>query len=267
MYLYFSTFLLNLLLVIYFNFKPLYRFIFFITIFLNYSTELVIIIGKFFNWVGQMHLCKLCSVSTRDIKDMKKELIYYRCTNCGFISLDEDFIVTNEREKKQYDQHNNSLENKGYVQMFEDFIDATIAPYLTTLKSALDFGSGPEPILSVLLERRGLEVDIYDFYYATHKVYERKKYDLITSTEVFEHLSKPLEVLKLLVNHLNEGGYIALMTKFPPEDDQKFLNWWYRRDPTHISFFTEKSFELMAEKVGVRVLKTINHNMVIFQKC
>jgi len=71
----------------------------------------------------------------------------------------------------------------------------------------------------------------------------------------------------MLVEHINPNGYLALMTKFPPKDNQAFLNWWYRRDPTHISFFTPKSFEIMAEKVGLKVLKIVNENIVVFQKC
>jgi hypothetical protein len=213
-----------------------------------------------------MHLCKICQASTSSVKDVKKELIYYRCDVCGFVFLDDKYMVNAIEEKSKYNQHNNSLENEGYVQMFEEFIDISIAPYMNNISTALDFGSGPEPVFSKLLERRGLDVDIYDLYYSPKKVYEHKNYDLITSTEVFEHLSKPLEILELLVKTLNSNGYIVLMTKFPPEDDKEFLAWWYRRDPTHISFFTPKSFELMAEKVGLKVLKTINENIVVFQK-
>lgn len=111
-----------------------------------------------------------------------------------------------------------------------------------------------------------MKVDQYDLYFFPEKVYQNKKYDLITSTEVFEHLQKPIEILETLVKHINDNGYIILMTKFPPDDDKTFLDWWYRRDVTHISFFTPKSFEIMAEKVGLKVLKTINENIVVFQK-
>ena len=213
-----------------------------------------------------MYLCKICQASTRSMKDVKKEFIYYRCDTCGFVALDDQYMINAIEEKNKYDQHNNSLENEGYVQMFEDFLDLTIEPYSQNIQRVLEFGSGPEPVLSKLLERRGFEVDIYDLYYAPKKVYEDKSYDFITSTEVFEHLQKPLEVLELLVKHVNSNGYIALMTKFPPKDDKIFLAWWYRRDPTHISFFTPKSFEAMAEKVGLKVLKTINENIVVFKK-
>lgn len=213
-----------------------------------------------------MKQCKICNNEVSTFKDVKKDLIYYRCLSCGFVSLDDKFMVNQTEEKKKYDQHNNSLENEGYVQMFEAFIDEAIAPYKQNIHKALDFGSGPEPVLSKLLEFRGFEVDIYDLYYAPKKVYESKKYDLITSTEVFEHLSKPLDVLTLLVKHLNPQAYMALMTKFPPNEDEAFLAWWYRRDPTHISFFTPQSFEVMADKVGLSVVKIINDNIIVFQK-
>jgi len=214
-----------------------------------------------------MYKCKICKSRTTTIVESKKEFSYYRCSFCGFIYLDDDFKLEKEAEKAQYDLHNNGFESEGYVQMFENFITEAIAPYLDDIESVFEFGSGPGPVLSELLKRRGLEVDIYDLYYAPKKVYESKCYDLIVSTEVFEHLSRPMEILEMLAEHLTERGYVALMTKFPPKDDQKFLDWWYRRDPTHISFFTPKSFELMAEKVGLKVLKTINENIVVFQKC
>jgi len=213
-----------------------------------------------------MNSCKICNAKTTQIEDVKKKLVYYRCRACGFVYLEESHRVSSTEEKRKYDQHNNSLENEGYVQMFEDFIELSIAPYLKKIQTVLDFGSGPTPVFAELLKQRGLEVDIYDLYYAPKRVYEGKSYDLITSTEVFEHLSKPLETLALLVGHLDTNGYIVLMTKFPPKGDKAFLDWWYRRDPTHISFFTPKSFEVMAQKVGLNVLKTINENIVIFQK-
>ena len=214
-----------------------------------------------------MHQCKICQSDTTVIFDNKKELRYYRCNFCGFIYLDDKFIIDKESEKSKYDMHNNGFDSLGYVKMFEDFIEKSIAPYKENIESVLEFGCGSGPVLAELLERRGLIVDIYDLYFYPKKVYESKKYDLITSTEVFEHLKEPLKILRLLVEHTNESGYIVLMTKFPPKEDEVFLAWWYRRDPTHISFFTPKSFELMAKRVGLKVLKTIDENIVVFQKC
>jgi len=214
-----------------------------------------------------MHQCKICQADVSLLSDSKKELSYYRCCSCGFVYLDDKFIVDKESEKSQYDMHENSFESAGYVKMFEDFIEKAILPYEKDINNSLEFGCGSGPVLAELLRRKGLSVDIYDLYFYPKKVYEGKTYDLITSTEVFEHLRNPIEVLKLLVEHTNDKGYIVLMTKFPPKDDKEFLAWWYRRDPTHISFFTPESFEVMAEKVGLKVLKIIDNNIVVFQKC
>jgi cyclopropane fatty-acyl-phospholipid synthase-like methyltransferase len=213
-----------------------------------------------------MHNCKVCKTETSKIEEVKKTLTYYRCVSCGFIYLEDKYVITQEKEKERYTQHENAFENKGYIEMFEKFIIEAVEPYIADVKTVLDFGCGEAPVLAKLLEKRNLEVDAYDIYFATKKVYEAKTYDLITSTEVFEHLQKPMETLELLADHLTNNGYIILMTRFPPKDDKTFLNWWYRRDSTHISFFTPKSFEVMAEKVGLKVLKILNKNIVVFQK-
>ncbi|MCK5854314.1 MAG: class I SAM-dependent methyltransferase [Sulfurovaceae bacterium] len=176
-------------------------------------------------------------------------------------------MVDEKSEKAHYDKHENGFESLGYVEMFEKFIDKAIEPYLENIESTLEFGCGSGPVLAELLRQKGLEVDQYDLYYFPKKVYEDKKYDLITSTEVFEHLKEPTTILQTLVNSLNYNGYIILMTQFPPSDDKEFLDWWYRRDITHISFFTPKSFEIMAEKVGLKVINVIQPNIVVFQKC
>jgi 2-polyprenyl-3-methyl-5-hydroxy-6-metoxy-1,4-benzoquinol methylase len=210
--------------------------------------------------------CKICNGKTRAIRDKKKELSYYRCLSCGFVYLDDSHIIDNQREKAHYEKHNNSFESLGYVKMFEDFIEVAVAPYEESIESALEFGCGTGAVLAELLSRRGMEVDRYDIYFHPQKIYEGKQYDLITSTEVFEHLQKPMEVLKLLAKHTKECGYIILMTKFPPADDREFIEWWYRRDITHISFFTPKSFEVMANKIGLKILKIVDKNIVIFQK-
>ena len=213
-----------------------------------------------------MNLCKICFEKTRTIRDKKKNIVYYRCCNCGFVSLENSAIVDSITEKKHYAKHNNSFESTGYVEMFERFIKEGVEPYLLSVKRVLDFGCGHTPVLAELLKRKALDVDIYDYYFYPEKRYETRQYDMIVSTEVFEHLSDPISILQGLVNSLDTKGYILLMTQFPTKDDIEFLEWWYRRDITHISFFTPKSFELMAERVGLKVVKLMNDNIVVFQK-
>lgn len=192
--------------------------------------------------------CKICGADTREFYDEQFQVHYYYCETCEFISKDEKTIVSTQDEKKEYDLHNNTYENEGYVNMFRDFLNRSVMNFVNDGKEALDFGSGPGPVLAkVLSDEYGYTTDIYDLYYSPERVYEGKKYDLITSTEVVEHLKNPIEYFRLFKDLLKEDGILAIMTLFHPKDDEKFCKWHYRRDKTHISFFTPKTMEYIAQ--------------------
>ena len=207
--------------------------------------------------------CKICLKNARTIYDPQYDHNYYACDNCGFIFLDDSNVVSPEQEKKEYSFHQNSFDNEGYVNMFRDFIKQAILPYKLQIKTALDFGSGPGPVLAKLLRQEGFKTDIYDKYFSPDKVYLNKKYDLITATEVLEHLPDPLATLKLLKSLLSEKGIIAIMTLFHPDSDEDFKQWWYRRDATHISFYTPKTMRQMAELLGLNVLLVDKKNLCV----
>jgi len=193
--------------------------------------------------------------------------------------MDEAKIVPPEREKTEYSTHRNTLDNEGYVNMFLEFIKKAVTPFQTNpgqtgTRTALDFGSGPGDcvLAHVLREEWGYEVDIYDVYFAPEKVYTGKTYDLITCTEVLEHLKNPVDTLRLLKQHLNPGGILALMTLFHPVSEDKpeggemFQQWWYRRDVTHIGFFRPKTLRFIAHLLEMKPLMMDERNTVTFQK-
>ncbi len=190
----------------------------------------------------------------------------YHCKACEFIFKDEEAIISDDKELKVYQQHNNTEENLGYVAMFQDFIDKTITPHRAQIKTVLDFGSGPNPVLAKILERNGFETDYYDKFFSPEKVYADKRYDLITSTEVLEHIGDIQEVMTLFSQQLNAGGYLALMTQFHPNEQEAYLNWWYRRDPTHIVFFRPKTFALLAEQHSFSLRYHDDKKLILLQK-
>ncbi|MFH1577171.1 MAG: class I SAM-dependent methyltransferase, partial [Candidatus Margulisiibacteriota bacterium] len=163
------------------------------------------------SWIAMIS-CKICSKNARAIHDSQYDHNYYYCDNCDFIFLDESKIIPTDQEKKKYALHQNSFANEGYVNMFREFINKAIKPHGPQISTALDFGSGPGPVLAELLREQGFKTDIYDKHFAPEQVYLNKKYDLITATEVFEHLKHPLSTLKLLKTHLNKNGILAIMT-------------------------------------------------------
>ncbi|MDD2448543.1 MAG: class I SAM-dependent methyltransferase [Sulfurimonas sp.] len=211
-----------------------------------------------------MKLCKICSASTALIENQKTDKLYHRCTECDYIFMDERFFVDETRERLHYDKHHNNFACHGYVEMFEALIDEFVP--LGEIEDALDFGCGEGEVLPILIERNGVRCDRYDLFYFPQKVYKDKSYDLIVSTEVIEHLESPLEVLQELSSHLKEGAYLLLMTRFHPQNDEKFLEWFYIRDVTHIGFFSLKTFEHLASKLSLEIVKHNSKNTILFKK-
>lgn len=198
--------------------------------------------------------------------DAQYNIKYYYCKNCYFIFLDEEKIISPKKEKERYMKHNNDFSNEGYVIMFKRFIKRWIRPYYIPFGTALDFGCGPVPVLALLLKEEGFEVDIYDLHFAPEKVYTNKKYDLITLTEVIEHLKNPLKIINTLIRHLNRNGILVIMTLFHPENEEVFKKWWYRTDCTHISFYSAKTFRYIANTLDLKVLITDEKNICVLCK-
>jgi 2-polyprenyl-3-methyl-5-hydroxy-6-metoxy-1,4-benzoquinol methylase len=109
-------------------------------------------------------------------------------------------------------------------------------------------------------------VDIYDLFYSPVRSYLTETYDLITLTEVLEHLEDPIHYFELFVKHLNENGILAVMTHFHTNNDVDFLNWHYIRDRSHISFFTDRTFEILAKKANLQIIYTDHKKCITLRK-
>lgn len=207
--------------------------------------------------------CKICKEETYDIYDSQFDIVYYRCKACAFIYEDPKYHHSLKDEHEEYLRHNNSIEDEGYVNMFLKFMNA-FEPYLIG-KETLEYGSGPEPVFSQVLRQQGYHVTSYDPFFLPDESYLDRSYDLITSTEVFEHFIEPLEEIEKLLALLKPGGILAIMTQFPKDDDH-FLTWWYRRDPTHISFYTIDTFKYICKCYSLEMLYNNNKDYMILKK-
>jgi hypothetical protein len=199
--------------------------------------------------------CNICNSETEALAHPKNGLVYHSCKRCEFIFLDQKHRISKEEEFTIYSHHNNSIEDSRYVAYFKAFLADAFFPYQRKPGKGLDFGSGPSPVLSQILERDyGIQTDIYDKYYATERVYEGKTYEFITSTEVVEHLEDPLQYFTLFKEHTKAGGFIAIMTLFHNGNKDDFFNWHYIRDRSHISFYTEKTMAYIADKLKIKMV-------------
>jgi len=191
-------------------------------------------------------ICPLCKGSNHHLFTKGENREYHHCNECDLVFVPSSFFVSTNEEKAKYDNHKNTPQDQGYC----NFLNRLLTPLSSHLKEGdygLDFGSGPGPTLSILMKEHGYKMDIYDIFYHDDKTVFNKTYDFITSTEVIEHLHNPLSEIKKLWKCLKHDGVLGLMTAFRVDD---FENWYYKRDLTHINFWTPKTFEWLANHLN-----------------
>ena len=212
--------------------------------------------------------CHICNKKSEGfvVKRKKWEKIYYKCPRCEYIFIDPKELLNTKEELGRYEEHNNSIEDSGYRNYFKDFIEYSMEG-VDKDASILDYGSGPQPVLASVMEELGYtNVSIYDKYFTKEELDPNKKYDLITSTEVVEHIYEPMDTFRDLANRLVSGGRLVIMTNFHLNDMEHFRKWWYTNDPTHVVFYNVKTMEYIADFLGLEVVKTNNKNIIIFKK-
>lgn len=188
----------------------------------------------------------------------------YECGHCALVFKNPACHLSLTEDFKRYSSHQNNEEDRGYI----DFLNRLVNPLTTFLPEkfkALDFGSGPGPTMSTLLTKKGGEVLNYDPIFCNDQEALKKKYDVITSTEVVEHFKRPKEDWSLLVGALDSNGVLAIMTQFlTSEIDYK--SWWYKNDPTHVVFYKEKTFIYLAKCFELDVIYNDKNSVIIFKK-
>ena len=209
--------------------------------------------------------CHICDKATHTFLHEKTNITYYHCEDCEYIFKSPECHQDFTAQKERYNLHENDENDEGYQAYFQRFLDFTL-PLVGKPKTALDFGCGRSSLLSSLLEKEGMNCDYYDPIYHPDALNDSKKYELIVSTEVFEHLHQPREVFKHLLERLEEGGYLALQTQFHPNDAEAFKKWYYHQDPTHIVFFTAQTFRVLCEMHGCEFVGDNRKNMLVIRK-
>ncbi|MDR5906919.1 class I SAM-dependent methyltransferase [Franzmannia qiaohouensis] len=196
--------------------------------------------------------CPLCGAAhcSHYHRDQRRD--YLQCPRCALIFVPPAYHLAPAEERAVYDQHQNSPDDAGY-RRFLSRLFTPLAAELAPGARGLDFGSGPGPTLSVMFEEAGHPMRIYDPYYAPDSAVLAGEYDFITATEVVEHLAAPGRELERLVALLRPAGWLGLMTK-RPRDRAAFASWHYILDPTHVCFYSEATFEWLAEHLGMQVV-------------
>lgn len=173
---------------------------------------------------------------------------YYRCPVCQVRFLDSSQHPGTDAEYAHYLHHENDPDDPRYRR----FLSRLAHPLIDRVAPAscgLDYGCGPGPALAAMLREAGHEVALFDPFFAPDPAPLEATYDFVTCTEVAEHFHFPAQDFARLRAMIRPGGWLAIMTCFQT-DDVAFVNWHYRKDPTHVVFYREETFRHLAESWG-----------------
>jgi SAM-dependent methyltransferase len=167
-----------------------------------------------------------------------------------------------EQEKNRYLTHINGIDQPGYVKFLNRAIEPSLN-FLTKEMIGLDFGCGYAPTLSKILKSHDIKCEDYDpIFFKTNL---KNSYDFIFSTEVFEHFFYPNKEIKMLNALLKNGGYLIVMTE-RWTSLSKFNDWYYTKDPTHVSFYHNQTFRFICQQFSFDVKFDDGNRVIILKK-
>lgn len=207
------------------------------------------------------------------------------CTECGFVTYPDkikDKAKLKEYYKKEYRPaptiHNSftgQRKNHFHFAFLKDHMEAwaksgNTKPVICDVGTAYGMSLNmfqqifPEAdINGVELTETMKRVAFHEFgYKLTDEIDESKKYDLIMSYKVLEHMIDPMEELERYGKLLKPDGvlYISVPTWFNSLGNfglEGFdLKYYY--DPNHINCWTVEMFESMLERTGFVIIKQDN---------
>jgi len=192
--------------------------------------------------------CRICrSPSTLFFQDQRT---FYKCTECSLI-FTEDF-ASKEAEEKHYKSQWATTDPdfwKGQVDVLLQLINNYPSP-----QHILDFGSGSGEMTH---EFRTRGYDVTPLEPMTHGYLKDQnypvKFDVVIAVEVIEHLLEPWDELREIEKVMTPNGIVVftslLTNPFIDRLDARdqFKNWWYKDDPTHVSFFCNQTLSKMSD--------------------
>lgn len=214
----------------------------------------------------QIYRCKNCNTSFSNPHEADEKIYDYIYTQAAITPGYNRYAVYASEIKCQSDPlHYLSLKEGAYYAIktiLEEQNDKSL--------SILEVGSGLG-YLTFAIHQKGFNITGLDIstdavansierfgdFYVAKDVYQyasgnRNRYDMVILTEVIEHVHNPGDFCDHLISLLNKDGKLIITTPnksaFPATDI-----WETELPPVHLSWFSEKSFKVLAKEMNLTV--------------
>ena len=211
----------------------------------------------------QTSSCKICGGEAKllfksKIFHNRYDAEYYYCPNCGFLQaeklewLEESYNTPVTQEDTGVLLRNLSLRK---------YISIILFNLINPNGRYLDYGGG-YGLLTRLLRDIGFEFYHYDKYCENivAQGFEGSltdRYDAVTSIEAFEHFVNPLQEIEQMLKLTDTILFTEEILPLPAPEPSE---WWYYclNHGQHISFYSNKTFQFIANKYGLNYYNVYN---------
>lgn len=214
--------------------------------------------------------CRICNNNSKYVFTEtllnKYKVKYFCCNNCGFLQTEEPYWLEESYKESINRTDTGILARNIYL---SKIIALFIYFFFDKDSKFLDYAGG-YGIFTRLMRDIGLDfywTDIYSKNLVARgfEFNDKHIYELVTSIEVFEHLTQPIEEIE---NILKISQNIIFTTELLPNDNIPNPNdWWYYglEHGQHISFYSKKTLEFIAKKYELNLYSN-NSNFHILTK-
>lgn len=218
-------------------------------------------------------LCSICDSATvlfgEAIVLGRHKAVFVRCSRCGTIAIENPHWL-----QEAYSQAITGSD-LGLVARNLDLsriVRVLIRLFFNPAGRFLDYAGG-YGLLVRLMRDAGFDFYWHDPYcsnlFASHfsqSTAGNGTFELVTAFEMLEHLEQPLQIVEQM---LTLSGSILFTTLLLPEAAPKPADWWYYglEHGQHLTFYTRRSLEMLAERVGRRFYTNGSNLHLITDKC
>tara|TARA_B110000503_G_C7166407_1_gene422066 strand:- start:1015 stop:1809 length:795 start_codon:yes stop_codon:yes gene_type:complete len=219
--------------------------------------------------------CNICNQETKQLfsaEIMKKHtILYYSCLSCNFIQTEKPFWLD-----EAYSSAISSID-VGYVTrnvVYAEIVSSVIKFFYNRKNKFIDYGGG-YGMFTRLMRDNGYDYyrqDIYcenlfaEYFDINDFPKEKlKKFEVLTSFEVFEHLINPIKEIEKMFAFSES---ILFSTALQPDIEFKSIDdWWYFLpfSGQHVSLYSKKSLVAISKKFNCN-LYTNNRDFHLLTK-